>query len=148
MESECCFHQIIKSYAFDYDSDSDSIAIETSLNGYSHRQPKLSVRVNVSINSSCTPPPRLLWGICPPYQFQGWGISNFAQPRGLAFANPRATPDLLTCQGFLSRSIPILYPESPGFLVSGGTPLLKWKFALPENLGIWSQCACLSSKWK
>ena len=40
--------------------------------------------------------------------------------------------------GFLSRSIPILYPESPGFLVSGGTPMGKWKFALPENLGIWS----------
>ena len=50
--------------------------------------------------------------------------------------------------GFLSRSIPILYPESPGFLVSGGTPVGKWKFALPENLGIWSYCACLSSKWK
>ena len=112
MESQCCFHQIVTSYASDYDSDSDSVATETGLNGYNHRQPKLGVRVNVSINSSCTlPAPWLLWGICPPDQSQGWGISNFVQPRGLAFANPWATPDLLTRTWLPIQIYPNLVPR-------------------------------------
>ena len=135
MESECCFHQIIKSYAFDYDSDPDSIAIETSLNGYSHRQPKLSVRVNVSINSSCTPPPRLLWGICPPYQFQGWGISNFAQPRGLAFANPRATPDLLTCTWLPIQIYPNLVPRVSWLFGQRRNAAVKMEICITRKLG-------------
>ena len=106
------------------------------------------MRVNVSINSSCTPPP----GYC-------GAFAHLISPKGLALAIlcspgvwhlPILGPALIFWHagGFLSRSIPILYPESPGFLVSGGMTVGKWKFALPENLGIWSYCACLSSKWK
>ena len=40
-------------------------------------------------------PPGLLRGICAPCQSRGWGISKFCAARGLGFANPGATLELL-----------------------------------------------------
>lgn len=49
------------------------------------------------------PPPGLLRGISPPFQSRGWALANFAMPGGRAFANPGASPELLT-PGFLSKN--------------------------------------------
>ena len=50
--------------------------------------------INASVNSSCAqPPPGLPWGICLPFQSQGWdAFANFALHR--AFTNPGAIPEL------------------------------------------------------
>ena len=44
--------------------------------------------------------PGQLWGLCTPCHSRGmWVLANFVLPGGQAFANPRATPELLahTC---------------------------------------------------
>ena len=53
---------------------------------------------NASVNSSRaqhqppTPPPRLLRGICPPCQSQGWGISKFCAARRPGICQPSSQP--------------------------------------------------------
>ena len=53
-----------------------------------------------------TPPfpvPGLLQCICQPHQSWGGAFANFVLPRGLAFANRGAIPELLTCTQFSIR---------------------------------------------
>ena len=49
----------------------------------------VSTGIYVSVNCSCAQPPRLLQGICPPFQSQGWSICKFCAARGPGICQSR-----------------------------------------------------------
>ena len=74
------------------------------------------------------PPPRLLRGICPPSQSQGWGICKFCAARGPGICQPRGQPQAFDTQAVSYQNITtqgILLENQADWLICQGREKLK-----------------------
>ena len=89
-------------------------------------------RTYALVNSSCAqlapPPPQLLRGICPPFQFRGWSICKFCVARGPGIYPPRGQPQAFEIHAVSYQHITtqrILLEKQADWLICQGREKLK-----------------------
>ena len=87
-------------------------------------------RTYALVNSSCAQlvPPRLLRGICPPFQSRGWSICKFCVARGPGICPPRGQPRAFEIHAVSYQHITtqrILLEKQADWLICQGREKLK-----------------------